>query len=333
MCHSGLFGYETSVLFLGDGPLVESLKNAGIRTSVVTWLGTLRDPVGAWRLLSWLRKHPAQIVHFHHGGLAARIISRMAGAKAVVRHMHDRASESSRVLQSQPLDMRATDAVIACSEAVAACVRGCRTEVIYAGVETGAQLPAPASAEGPLKLGILARLIPLKNIEAVIEAAAQLADRGIEVHVEIAGSGPSESSLRKLAARLGVTAQVSFLGWRADIDQLLASWNVLVIPSLEEGFGLSALEAMAAARAVVASRIGGLCELVIDGVTGRLLPPGDINALVVCLAELAGNRPRLARMGAEGWKRAQVHFSTEQMARRTAELYDQILDRRSHHTA
>ncbi len=331
--HGGSFGYETSVLFLGDGPLVAAMKDAGIRTSVVAWTGTRRDLAGAWRLWSWLRKHPAQVVHLHHGGVAARILSRMAGARAVVRHVHGRVSEASGALESQPLDMRAADAVIACSEAVAACVRGCRAEVIYAGVETGAQPPAPPSAEGPLKLGVLARLIPLKNVEAVIEATAQLADRGVEVQAEIAGSGPSESSLRTLAARLGVTARVSFLGWHADVARLLASWDLLVIPSLEEGFGLSALEAMAAARPVVASRVGGLGELVVDGVTGRLLPPGDTDALVACLAELAGDRPRLARMGVEGWKRAQTHFSSEQMARRTAALYDQLLDRRSHRTA
>ncbi len=301
MCHSGAFGYETSVLFLGDGPLVESMNDAGIRTSVINWTGKLSDPAGAWRFLSWLRKHPAQIVHLHHGGSAARINSRIAGAQAVVRQVHDRVSDASSILQMRPIDMRAADAVIAFSESVAACVRGCRNEVIYAGMETGTQLPAPAATEGPLKFGILARLIPLKNIETVIEAAAQLTDGGIEVFVEIAGSGPSESSLREVAARLGVTAQVSFPGWRADINQLLASWSVLVIPSLEEGFGLSALEAMAAARAVVASRVGGLCELVIDGVTGRLLPPGDTDALVGCLAELAGDCPRLAQMGAEGW--------------------------------
>jgi glycosyltransferase involved in cell wall biosynthesis len=225
------------------------------------------------------------------------------------------------------MNFRAVDAIIACSQAVADCLPGRHAEVIYAGVETGSCPPEMVPPLGPLKLGVLARLIPLKNVESVIKATSRLADMGIEVRTEIAGSGSSESSLRELVSSLGVADRMRFLGWRKDVDRLLASWDLLVVPSLEEGFGLSALEAMAAARPVVASRVGGLSELVVDGVTGRLLPPGDTDALVRCIAELASDRQRLALMGVEGWKRARRDFSTELMARRTAELYDRLLDR------
>jgi glycosyltransferase involved in cell wall biosynthesis len=156
---------------------------------------------------------------------------------------------------------------------------------------------------------------------------------GIEVRAEIAGSGPSESALRDLVGSLGVAERVRFLGWQVDVDRLLASWDLLVIPSLEEGFPLSALEAMAAARPVVASRVGGLSELVVDGVTGRLVPPGDTEALVRCIAEMASDRRRLSLMGDEGWKRVRGHFSAELMARRTVELYDRLLHRGKHRTA
>jgi glycosyltransferase involved in cell wall biosynthesis len=194
-------------------------------------------------------------------------------------------------------------------------------------VETGSHPPAPVASLGPLKLGVLARLIPLKNVESLIRTTAYLADMGIEVQTEIAGSGPSDSSLRDLVASLGVAERVRFLGWRTDVGRLLAAWDLLVIPSLDEGFPLSALEAMAAARPVVATRVGGLSELVVDGVTGRLVPPGDTDALVRCIAELAIDRQRLALMGIEGWKRVHESFSASRMARQTVELYDQILDR------
>ena len=325
------FGYEMSVLFLGDGPLVMAMKDAGIPADVVSWAATRRDLAGAWRVWRWLRNHPAEIAHVHHGGLTLRAVCRMAGVSAIVQHIHGRILEPSGASVSQ-MDFRAVDAIIACSQAVANCLPGRHAEVIYAGVETSSHPPAVAPT-GPLKLGVLARLIPLKNVESVVRATARLARMGIEVRAEIAGSGPSESALRDLVGSLGVAERVHFLGWQVDVDRLLASWDLLVIPSLEEGFPLSALEAMAAARPVVASRVGGLSELVVDGVTGRLVPPGDTDALVRCIAEMASDRRRLSLMGDEGWKRVRGHFSAELMARRTAELYDRLLHRGKHRTA
>jgi len=323
---AGSLGYEISVLFLEEGPLEAAFLAEGIQASTVSWSGTRDDLAGAWRAWTWLRRHPAEIVHLHHGGLRVRALCRLAGVSSVVQHIHSRILENKGISVSQ-LKFRLADAVISNSEAVADCLRGCRSEVVYAGVETGSEPPATASAIGPLKVGVLSRLIPLKNIEAAIEATAELANRGVEVRLDVAGSGPSESSLHDLAARLGVTERVRFIGWRADVQELLASWNLLLVPSLEEGFGYSALEAMAAARPVIASRVGGLCELIVDGVTGRLISPGDTESLVGCIAELARNRRRLELMGIEGWKRAQKCFSADLMARHTVEIYDRILNR------
>ncbi len=330
--HLRPFGYEISVLFLEDGPLVTTMKDAGIPSSSISWTGERGDLSGAWQAWRWLRRHRAEIAHLHHGGGVVRAVCRLAGVGAVVQHLHGRINESNGASASK-LNFPAPDALIACSQAVAESVCEGRAEVIYAGIETGAHPPAAASQTGPLKLGVLARLIPLKNIEVLIEATALLAGKGIDVQAEIAGSGPSESSLRALVLSLGVSERVRFLGWNADVQRLLASWDLLVIPSLEEGFGLSALEAMAAARPVVASRVGGLCELVVDGMTGRLFPAGDTYALVRCIAEAANDRQRWALMGAVGWKRAREHFSTDLMARRTVELYDRLPDRSAHRTA
>ncbi len=325
--YSERLGYNLSVLFLGDGPLIETVRDAGIRASAISWNASRRDPAGAWRVWQWMRGHPAEIVHVHHGGVLVRVLCRMAGVRAVVQHLHSRILEPDGDSISH-LSFRAADAVIACSQAVADCVPESRPEIIYAGVETGSCPPPPSECEGPLTLGVLGRLIPLKNVGAVLKAAASLAEREIEVRVEIAGTGPSEPALRELAKSLEVTQRVRFLGWKTDIPHLLKSWDVLVVPSLEEGIPISVLEAMAAARPVVASRVGGLGELVVDGVTGRLLAAGDTGALVDCLANLAGDRRKLALMGREGWKRAYEHFSAELMARRTTELYDRLLNRK-----
>ncbi len=325
--HSERFGYRVSVLFLGDGPLLETVRAAGIRASVISWTASRRDPAGAWRVWRWLRKNPAQVVHVHHGGMSVRILCRMAGARALVQHLHSRILEPDGGSISQ-LSFRGADAVVACSQAVADCVPESRPDVIYSGIETGLEPPSSSDGAGPLTVGVLTRLIPLKNVEAIIKAAACLADQRIEVCVEIAGTGPSEPALRELAKSLAATERVRFLGWQTDIPSLMKSWDLLAIPSMEEGLPISALEAMAAARPVVASRVGGLGELVVDGVTGRLLAAGDTDALVGCLAELASDRRKLTLMGREGWKRARERFSAELMARRTTELYDRLLNQK-----
>jgi len=326
--HGSSYGYDTSVLFLGDGPLEAMMKAEDIPTSIVHWEANRHDLVGALRAWSWLRRHPADIVHLHYGGLAVRAVCRLAGIKVVVQHIHSRILENDETSVSR-LSFRMANAIIANSRSVADCLPASRTHVVYAGIDIAPLPPATAISAGPLKLGVLARLIPLKNIEAVVNATALLAERGIEVRTEIAGSGPSEESLRNLTSRLGMNERVTFLGWRRDIAELLTSWDLLVIPSREEGFGLSALDAMAAARTVVASRVGGLCEVVDDGITGLLVPSGDVTALACCIADLARDRERLILMGNEGWKRARRQFSADLMTRRVTELYDQLLDRRS----
>jgi glycosyltransferase involved in cell wall biosynthesis len=100
-----------------------------------------------------------------------------------------------------------------------------------------------------------------------------------------------------------------------------------VIPSRDEGFGIAALEAMARARPVLGFSVGGLPEVVLDGVTGALVPPEDQDALVRRLAEFSNDRVALAALGQEGWRRANTDFSVETMAQHTAELYDRLLNR------
>jgi glycosyltransferase involved in cell wall biosynthesis len=168
-------------------------------------------------------------------------------------------------------------------------------------------------------------LVPLKRIEAVIEASAQLSAMGIEIQTEICGEGPTEPMLRDLVERLGLVERVRFLGWRTDTAALLASWHLLVMPSMFEGFPIAVLEAMAAGRAVVASNVGGVPELVDDGVSGILIPAGDAAALAHAIRELALDRPRLLGMGYEGWKRVNAHYSIDRMALQTIALYNRLL--------
>ncbi len=308
------------------------METAGIATAVVNWSGSSGDFTGAMRAWNWLRTHPAQIVHVHHGAQLIRRLARLTGASGVVQHVHGLVQEPDHSPITQ-LTFPGADAVVASSKAVANSLIEVHAQVIYAGVETTSTPPMAPPVHGPIRIGVLSRLVPLKKLETVIEATAQLAEMRIDVQTEICGEGPSEPALRDLVERLGVAEQVRFLGWRTDTADLLAKWHLLAMPSMYEGFPIAALEAMANGRAVVASNVGGLPELIddgvtgMDGVTGVLIPAGDTDALVRSIGDLALDRPRLAGMGNEGWKRVHTHFSNERMAQQMIALYDRLLKR------
>jgi glycosyltransferase involved in cell wall biosynthesis len=132
------------------------------------------------------------------------------------------------------------------------------------------------------------------------------------------GEGPALPELEQMRANLGRSADVFFAGYRADAADLLAGADVCVVPSVwEEAFGLSVLEPMARGIPVVASRVGAIPEIVVDGETGRLVPPGDATALAAALTELLRDEPARRRMGDNGRRRVHTHFSR---ARQLSEL-------------
>lgn len=325
--HAELSGYHISTLFFEDGPLRAEMEAAGILTGVVDWRGNGRDLPGALRVWNWMRKHPAQVLHVHHGGRVPKFLARMAGATVVVQHVHSPIVEPELSSVSH-LSFAGADVVVASSKAVAESLCNTDSQVIYAGVETSIDPPMMPPTEGRIRMGVLSRLIPLKRIESVLEATARLAAIGIDIQVEIGGEGPSEPALRNLAQRLGIVERVKFLGWCTNTASLLANWHFLVMPSAFEGFPIAALEAMAAGRPVVASRVGGLPELIESGISGVLIPSDDIEALVQSIRELALDRSRLVKMGYEGWKRVNMHFSNDRMAVQVFTLYDRLLARR-----
>lgn len=170
-------------------------------------------------------------------------------------------------------------------------------------------------------VGCLAALEERKGHHYLLEAAALLKARGFQIRYEIAGDGPKRSELEAVVARLGLYDEVRFLGFISDAAEFLAGVDLLAMPSLYEGLGVAALEAMAAGRAVVATRVGGLTESVIDGATGLLVPPRDPTALADAIAKLAQARSLAREMGDRGRERARRHFSLESMAKQNESYY------------
>ena len=314
---------ETQVLFLEEGPLRKWMESSGVPAQVIPWSGTRRDGMGAFRVWRWIKSLRPDLVQLHHGGNLVRLVCRWAGVRPLVQHLHSEVVEPDLTPLSTH-NLRYADAIIACSRAAAEKLNDARVRVIYAGIDVPAEPPAAPPIGGPLRIGVLGRLVPLKNVDAIIRAAAALRAQSVDVEVEIAGRGPSEPELRQLAADLDPEPYVKFLGWREDTRSLLGQWHLIAMPSSTEGFPVAVLEAMAAGRAVVASRVGGIPEIVEDGVTGLLMDPGNAEQLSVALSRLAHNRLLLESMGRAGWQRVGKNFSIDAMVRDTRALYREL---------
>ena len=317
--------YRIHALFLaGAGPLVDLLKPMCASSSAVDWWRGVHDPVGAWRFWCALRHRHFDIVHLHSGGKSASSLVRAATSAKIVRHLHGRVMEL-RNLSPAFYSSRGADAVVAVSQSVAGCVVDGKARVIYAGVPTRSAV-LPEHRADSIILGTAGRLVEVKGIQYLLQAASLLVREFPSLRLEIAGSGPLREILEAETERFGLGQHVRFLGWIDDICTVLPRWSVFVMPSLDEGFPIAALDAMAVGVPVVATSVGGVPELIHDGTDGCLVPPRDVAALVTRLRALLLDPALRARIGRAGFARVRDHFNPAQMIASVTRLYDELLD-------
>lgn len=331
-------GYENALVCSPNSRSEVEAHSSGIRTFGVRLRNDL-DVLSVFRLSSWLRRSGADLVHLHTGratwlgGLAAKL----AGVPAITTRRMDR--RVSRGLRTKLMYGSLVQRTVAISPAVRDCLLEANVapnsvELIWDAVDPNAfESSAPREAlraslglrEDEFVLISMAALVKRKGIDVLIDAVSLLAKRGVPVRLLVGGEGEERSALEAQAKRLGVEPQVEFLGWRADKADLLAAADVFVLPSRAEGVGVAALEAMAAQKPVVASRVGGLSQAVVDGETGSLVEPGDPAALADALQSLAGDVERQSAFGARGRERVLQLFSIESQASQYIETYNRVL--------
>jgi glycosyltransferase involved in cell wall biosynthesis len=169
--------------------------------------------------------------------------------------------------------------------------------------------------------------VPIKGHDVLLRAFAQARDAVPGLELQLAGSGELEGELRRRVDEMHLDAAVQFLGLRSPIEPVIEDAGIVVVPSLGEGFGMVALEAMERGRAVIASDVGGLPEIVVDGETGLIVPRADHERLAGAIVELASDLPRAATMGQAGRQRALAAFPQERCTEQTAALYESALAR------
>jgi glycosyltransferase involved in cell wall biosynthesis len=170
-------------------------------------------------------------------------------------------------------------------------------------------------------IGIVARLVPVKNHRTLFAAFKKVRQACPKTRLLIVGEGPLDEDLRRFAAELGETENILFLGKRDDVRELLHIMDVVCLASLSEGLSLTLLEAMASARPAVATNVGGNPELVLDGLTGLLVPPRDPERMAEAIVALLRDDGRRRSMGEAGRRRVEEKFNIQNCVKEYEELY------------
>jgi len=298
------------------------------------------------RLARLFRREHVDIVHAHQYGpfFYSLVARRLCRRPRVLFMEHGRAfpdyPRRKRIVANRLL-LERRDRVAAVGDAVRKAlvdnegIASERIDVIYNGIDL-----APFAAGAHLRdrtrheLGFgerefvivqVARLDPLKDHATAIRAFRRVWQRDSNARLVIVGNGPERQAIEQLVRQLGLTAVVHLLGVRGDVPRLLAGADLCLLTSVSEGIPLVLIEAMAAELPVVATRVGGVEEVVDHEVTGLLAPAGDDAALAAHIARLAGDAALRNRLGRSGCTRAKSQFSEQAMHRRYADLYEAML--------
>ena len=337
------FTPTVACLYNGDAVVARRIRALGVP---VTDLGmTARWRWDAFvRLYRLLRHERPIILHtwMFHADFPGRVLGRLAGVPIIVTSRRNENIGGAMRERFNRWTAHLDDRVVAVCELARlaeierAGVPPEHVVTVYNGVDVdefpvaSAEVAARARramgipAEAPL-LGSLGRLHPQKGFSDLLAALAQVRQRIPSVQLFLAGDGESRESLEAQARSLGLCEAVTFAGTRANVPEILAALDVLVLPSLWEGMPNAVLEAMAAGLPVVATAVGGTPEAVVDGVTGLLVPPQDPGALACAIERLLRDPDLRRTMGQAGRRRVEQHFDVWETVRQVEDLYETLL--------
>ncbi len=300
-------GWTVTLAAPGRGPLAVTARQSGFGFELLP-LGGLARGRGARALLSWPRARrlarSADVVYLN-GGVPGRVLPALGRRGPgrpyrVVLHIHD-------IVGRVPRFWRRADVVLAASEAVAGRLTGLEPRVVYPPVDLDPPATDPpwTAGDGPV-VGFVGRLEPRKGALDLVRAAPAIKRGARGARVVVIGDDPYRSDAAYTDAVLA-SPEVEHYPWVENAPGLMRHLDVLVLPSHEEPFGTVLAEAMAVGTPVVATRVDGLPEVVADGVTGRLVAPGDPDALALAVLEVLGRR---VEMGAAAREHAR-RFATD----------------------
>ncbi|MDA1000287.1 MAG: glycosyltransferase family 4 protein [bacterium] len=337
-----------------ESPLLEEAEALGVQTvripSLVRSLRPLSDLSALWACFRLIRKGGFDLVHTHtsKAGILGRLAARLANGCAVVHTPHGHIfygyfgpAVTRLFIWAERLAARWTDAIITLTrlEEEEHLAVGIGRPELFTRIFSGIPLPKSGAPRSPeerserrrslglpaecLLIGSIGRLDPIKGHEHLLRAFARILPRHPEARLILVGDGELRAHCEALARELGIAENTFFPGWQNAAVRYLEAMDIFVLPSLNEGMSRAVVEAMAAGVAVIASRVGGVPELIEEERNGLLVPPADPVALAGAMERLLADRELRERMGCEGLRQTS-EYSVEKMIDRIEALYMKI---------
>ncbi len=332
----------------GRGVRIESLEDLSREIS------PLRDARAILRLARLIRRERPTILHTHtaKAGAVGRIAALLAGdarPPIVVHTFHGHVLRGYfnplTTLGFRTLERwlaRVTTALVAVSPEVRddlvklGVAPASKFTVVRLGIELDERTGGDEAARRETRrlvglapdafvVGWVGRMTAVKRTDDVIRTLQKLVERGVDAHLLLVGDGPDREHLERYAHELGVVRRCLFLGYQDDVARYYNAIDALLLPSVNEGTPVSVIESLAAERPAVATRVGGVPDVIRDGVDGFLVDVGDADALAERLAELAADPDRRERMGAAGRERVLQRYAVERLVDDVDRLYRSLL--------
>ena len=357
-------GYETTLVAgdvgRGEASMAFVTERAGVDVvrlrGLTRELSPFRDAVAAWRLARIIRKVRPDVVHTHtaKAGAVGRTAALLAGPrKPVVVHTFHGHVLRGYFGRAGTLVFRAIETVLArVTDRLVAVSPEVRDELVSLGVapserftviRLGIELEPRVAFDGDLPelrrrhgigadtfvVGWFGRMTAVKRTDDLLTTLAALHERGVAALLILVGDGDDRERLEERAHELGLARSCLFLGYQEDVAPWYAVCDAIALTSASEGTPVTIIEALAAGRAVVATRVGGVPDVVDEGESGFLVPPGDTDALAGRLELLARDPGLRAEMGRTGRERVLRRYAVERLVDDVDALYRDLLDTRS----
>lgn len=336
--HQGLLnrGIESHLICSEGGELLARIRRAGLPSQGLPLRGEW-DVASAWHIARHIRRRGVTVVHAHssHAQMLGLLAARVAGCEKVVatrrvdfvpkRHPVNR-WKFGRLSLLIVISRAIRDIMLAFGYPAE------RIRLVHSGVDVNQRAPGNGHrvrmelgiAPDELLVGNIAHMADHKGQRYFLDAMPIVLEKCSRARFVIVGEGELESRLRRQAAALGLGDRVLFPGFRADVDAVMDSLDVFVMPSHLEGLGTIVMDALAAEKPVVATRAGGIPEIIQDGTHGLLVRPRDPAALATAICRLLDEPDCARRLAAEGRRRVATAFHVDAMVDGNLRVYEEL---------
>lgn len=341
-------GFEWSVVLFNEGRLADELRKISVSLTVIP--ETYHGPVAiAFRLARLFKTFRPDIVHTHKykDSIVASIAARCMGVRRVIRVVHGRpepfsgmrnAKMAGYTMLDRLVIQLLVDKVVAvssdleqvllrkfCRNRVACIPNGIDLEAIVVTMSRADKRKEWQVDDKTIVIGTVGRLVPVKGHMVLLEALQILRELHGNVKLLLVGDGPMRTNLEAEAKRLGLEQFVIFSGHQEQAYDFINMMDIFILPSLHEGIPMVLLEALALKRPVVASRVGGIPEVLSHGRSGILVSPAKPDELARAIADLIKNHEKAVAIGEAGRVQIESEFSASVMANRTVSIYESLV--------